>query len=216
MPKNPIIASVDVDAQQCFTALCPNELPVPGGEEIVAELNAQARLATYRVGSKDAHPPDPVWRADASHPPLSPIRGKNVDVRWPLHGVVGTRGAALLPGLPHPSEYDFFVWKGVEPDMHPYGACYHDLAESQSTGAIEFLKTKSVENVIVGGLATEFCVKTTVMQLHRAGFVVHVNLAACRGLTSEGVQQALQEIQSAGIQCFESSKEIAQHVGAYA
>ncbi len=51
-----IIASLDIDAQKGFTPLCPNELPVAGGDTIVAALNAQAALATLRAGSKDAHP----------------------------------------------------------------------------------------------------------------------------------------------------------------
>ncbi|MGL5290220.1 MAG: nicotinamidase, partial [Aeromonas sp.] len=55
------IASLDIDAQKGFTPLCPNELPVAGGSEIVAALNAQATLATLRVGSKDAHPANADW-----------------------------------------------------------------------------------------------------------------------------------------------------------
>ena len=58
------VASLDVDAQRGFTPLCPNELPVPGGDHIVAELNAQAKCARLRIGSKDAHPANPVWLAD--------------------------------------------------------------------------------------------------------------------------------------------------------
>ena len=71
--------------------------------------------------------------------------------------------------------------EGIELDMHPYGACYHDLAERLSTGVIEFLRENSVTTIIVGGLATDYCVKTTVLQLLRAGFQVIVNLSACRG-----------------------------------
>ena len=42
------VASLDIDAQKGFTPLCPNELPVVGGDDIVAALNAQATLATLR------------------------------------------------------------------------------------------------------------------------------------------------------------------------
>ncbi len=51
------IASFDVDAQKSFTPLCPNELPVAGGDGIGAELNYMASLAGHRIGSKDAHTP---------------------------------------------------------------------------------------------------------------------------------------------------------------
>lgn len=196
-----MIASFDVDSQNCFTPVCPDELPVPDGTEIVAELNAQAKLAQYRLGSKDAHPVHPIWLADDKHPPLSPVKGhKNVDVRWPKHAVPGTKGFELIKGLPHPIEYDFFVWKGVEPDLHPYGACYHDLEEKKTTGVIEFLHSKKVTTVIVGGLATDYCVKNTALQLKKAGFKVIVNLAACRGVDPKTTEEAKQQMKEAGIQ----------------
>ena len=55
------VASLDIDAQKGFTPLCPNELPVVGGDDIVAALNAQATLATLRIGSKDSHPANAAW-----------------------------------------------------------------------------------------------------------------------------------------------------------
>ncbi|MFX5522361.1 isochorismatase family protein, partial [Acinetobacter baumannii] len=78
-------------------------------------------------------------------------------------------GFELLDELPRPIDYDFFVWKGVEPDLHPYGACYHDLAERRSTGVIEYLRQNGVSHVLVGGLALDYCVKNTALQLRRAG-----------------------------------------------
>ncbi len=62
------IASFDVDAQKGFTFLCPEELPVIGGDEIGCELNAQKAFARYRLGSKDGHSAAAVWTATAEHP----------------------------------------------------------------------------------------------------------------------------------------------------
>ncbi|MCJ9713661.1 nicotinamidase, partial [Bordetella hinzii] len=67
------VAAFDVDAQKGFTPLCPDELPVPRGDEIVAELNAQARFARWRLGSKDAHSPHAVWRATTDKPMFTPL-----------------------------------------------------------------------------------------------------------------------------------------------
>lgn len=202
---NSPVASIDIDAQNGFTPHCPDELPVPLGQEIVPELNRQAQFAQYRLGSKDAHSPQAVWVATPDFPPLSKIEGENVDLRWPVHCVPGTPGFALLAGLPSPSQYDYFVWKGVEPDMHPYGACYHDLQEKLSTGVIEFLQCKGVKTVIVGGLATEYCVKNTVLQLLQASFDVIVNLAACRGLDPLSSIAAMEEMHQRGATLIESS-----------
>lgn len=193
------VASFDVDPQYTFTPVCPNELPVPGGDEIAAELNAQARFASVRVGSKDAHSPAAAWVADADHPQFSPVEGQDMDIRWAAHAVPGTKGFELLAGLPKPADYDFFIWKGVELDMHPYGACYHDLADRLSTGVIEFLKAKQIRTVIVGGLATDYCVKTTALQLRRAGFAVVINLGACRGIAAETIAAAIDEMKTAGV-----------------
>lgn len=184
------VASLDVDPQCGFSPLCPNELPVTEGDHIVAELNAQAKYATFRVGSKDAHPANPIWLATPDHPVLSQVKGQaNADLYWPSHCVVGTRGFELLPGLPAPENYDYFVWKGMEPHLHPYGACFHDQQNLLSTGVIEWLREKEIQYVIVGGLATDYCVATTVTQLLDVGFQVYLNVAACRGISKEGSER---------------------------
>ncbi len=122
------IASFDVDAQNGFTSNAPQELPVPEGDEIAVDLNTMALRADLRLGSKDAHPANAAWVvADPAHM-LQPLQLANADLTWVSHCVPGTPGFELLPGLPAPIDYDYFVWKGVEPDLHPYGACsMHDL-----------------------------------------------------------------------------------------
>ncbi|WP_067522030.1 isochorismatase family protein [Endozoicomonas ascidiicola] len=203
------VAAFDVDAQKCFTPLCPDELPVPEGHLIADELNRQAGLAAVRVGSKDAHPATAVWVATEESPQLTAIEGhKNVDLRWNRHAVPGTTGFELVDGLPDVTEYNYFVWKGVENNIHPYGACFHDLEEKMSTGVIEFLKSRGITTVLVGGLALDFCVKTTALQLCRAGFVVYVNRAACRGLGESTVVSALEELKSAGAIMIDSITEL--------
>ena len=203
-----IIASLDIDAQKGFTPLCPNELPVAGGADIVAALNAQAALASLRIGSKDAHPANAAWVVTTPAAMLQPLDLPNADLTWPTHCVPGTPGFELLDGLPAPIDYDFFVWKGVEPDLHPYGACYHDLAERRSTGLIEFLQARGVTTVLVGGLATDYCVKTSVLQLRRAGFRVIVHLDACRGIAPETIDQARTRMIEAGAELAQALADI--------
>jgi nicotinamidase/pyrazinamidase len=193
------IASFDVDAQNGFTSNAPQELPVPGGEQIAPALNAMAQRASLRLGSKDAHPANAAWVVTDAGQMLQPLPLANADLTWVSHCVPGTPGFELLPGLPAPIDYDYFVWKGVEPDLHPYGACYHDLAERRSSGVIEFLKVQQVQAIIVGGLALDYCVRTTALQLRRAGFEVVLYLPACRALSAEGAQQACAEMATAGI-----------------
>ena len=143
---------------------------------------------------------------------MQPVEGDypNLDIKWPPHCVVGTEGNRLIPGLPDESTYDLVIEKGLDPLMHPYGACYHDLAETISTGAIEWLKEQGIDTVLLGGLATDYCVKTTGLQLLRAGLRVIVNLAGCRGVAEETSQQAIEELRSAGAEFINSSKDLDQ------
>ena len=208
LPEKTQIASFDVDCQYTFTPACPKELPVPDALSIVDELNRQAKFAQYRLGSKDAHSPSAIWVADKHNPQFTPIDGEHVDVRWAAHAMIGTKGFELIENLPKISEYDFFVWKGIEPDMHPYGACYHDLTHKLSTGVIEFLHAKQVTTVIIGGLATDYCVKNTVLQLLDAGFNVVVNLAACRGITDDTVNSAIMEMKAQGASIINTVQEL--------
>ncbi len=208
LPPKRWVASFDVHAQKTFTAICPNELPVIGGAEIAVELNRQAEKARFRIGSKEAHSAQAVWVVNENHPILSPIQGENVDVHWPRHSVPGTLGFELIDGLPKITDYDYFVWEGIELDMHPYGACYHDFAEQLSTGVIEFMHQNKVKTVIVGGLATDYCVKTTVLQLLRAGFQTIINLAACRGLSQDTIQAALKLMKEKGAILVDNSESL--------
>lgn len=201
-------ASFDVDSQNTFTELCPDELPAAGGSGIVDELNLQATLADFRIGSKDTHSAQAIWVADDNHPAFSEIDGPNVDVYWPQHAVLGTKGFELIAGLPAVTEYDYFVWKGCELDMHPYSSCYHDFAQRLSTGVIEFLRDRGVATVIVGGLVTDYCIKSTALHLAAAGFKVIVNLGACRAIAADTEAQALIEMQAAGVSLIQSAQEL--------
>lgn len=203
------VASIDVDAEKTFTPLCPGELPVPEGHMIVEELNGQAKIAKYRIGTKDAHSMASWWVDTDKFPQFTPIEGyEDMDLRWKMHGVPGTYGFELLDGLPKVKEYDYFVWKGIELNMHPYGACYHDITEKMSTGIIEFLASKQVETVIVGGLATDYCVRVTVLQLLKAEFSVILNLGACRGINPETTAKAIETMGAMGAIIVKSYKEI--------
>ena len=182
-------ASHNVDPQKGFTPLCPDELPVPDGDKIVDELRGQNSISVYRTFSKDIHPLNAIWIASSDKPQFSPVDGENVDIRWNAHCMSGTKGAELLDGL-NVIDYDFFVAKGFEPDLHPYSSCYHDLKKKISTGLIEWYMANNITTIIVGGLAlnveyTPLCVGETIIDLVDAGFQVILNLGSTRGLGSE-------------------------------
>jgi len=178
-------ASHNVDPQKGFTPLCPDELPVNEGDKIVDELNGQNNLVKYKTVSKDVHPANAIWLANSKKPQFTPVKGENVDIAWNAHCMSGTYGMELIDGLPEMKEYDFFLAKGFEPDLHPYSSCYHDLNKKISTGLIEWYESKNITTVIVAGLATNFCVSETCKDLSEAGFQVILNLGGCRGIGTE-------------------------------
>ena len=141
---------------------------------------------------------------------MSRVEGDNFDVRWPRHAEPGTLGFELIEGLPAITDYDSFFWSGLELDMHPYGACYHDFAQKLSTGVIEFLKSRGIETILVGGLVTDHCIKTTVIELLKAGFKTMVNLSACRGIAQDTTLSAINEMTSEGAIIIDSIDELSQ------
>lgn len=175
-------ASHNVEPQKGFTPLCPDELPVLDGDKIVPELNGQNGIVAYKTLSKEIHPPNAVWLATEENPQFSPVAGENVDVHWNPHCISGTKGVELIDGIGPVSNFDFIVAKGFEPDLHPYSSCYHDHKKKISTGFIEWLRSRNVDTVIVGGLATDYCVAETCKDLSRAGFQVILNLGGSRGI----------------------------------
>lgn len=202
-----LTASLEVDPQKGFTSICPDELPVPEGHLIAEELNKQASKCQYRIFSKDMHPENALHIATTDKPQLTLIKGyPNLDMFWNKHCICGTKGSELIDDLPNPEQYDFFVAKGFEPDLHPYSACYHDLCKKISTGLIEWLCYNGVTTVVVGGLALDYCVFETVSDLITEGFDVIINKSAVKSIGD--FDEAVRKLNEIGCLFVENSDEL--------
>jgi nicotinamidase/pyrazinamidase len=153
-----------VDAQRGFTPLCPAELPVPGGLEIVPQVNRLLGVAWARIdASQDWHPPD--------HRSFLGQR----DNLYPPHCVIGTPGADFLPDLR--SERFHTIWrKGYDRDFEAYAVT------AQHPGFAELLRAGGVDTVVVCGLATNICCFYAARDLRRAGFRVLIVEDASAGI----------------------------------
>ncbi|NDJ80913.1 nicotinamidase [Vibrio campbellii] len=191
-------AVIDVDPEKGFTELCPDELPVTGALEIVPELLKNHTKGRLKLVSRDLHPPKAAWDAETPANMLEPVGLPNVDIKWNRHCVLGTSGVELLDGLPPVLEYDFQVNKGMDPDAHPYGIFFHDMADTKTTGANEFLQFSHIDTVVVGGLALDFCVKKSVTQALELGFKVIVNLASSRAVLPDTIDAVIAELEEKG------------------
>jgi nicotinamidase/pyrazinamidase len=153
-----------VDVQRGFTSLCPAELPVPGGMEIVPNVNCLLDVPWKRIdASQDWHPPDHcsfLGRRDGLYPP---------------HCVNGTAGAEFLPGL-HTDRIHAIWRKGFDRDFEAYAVT------AQHPGFIALLRDEGIESVTVCGIATNICCFFAARDLRRAGFSVSIVEDACAGI----------------------------------
>lgn len=143
-----------VDVQQGFTELCPNELPVPGGIEIVPKINALMELPWKRIdATQDWHPAD-----------HCSFHGQR-DGIYPAHCVMGTAGAEFLTGL----RTDRFhaIWrKGFRQDVEAYAVT------AQHPGIISLYRAEAIELVAIVGIATNICCFFAAKDFCHAGFRV--------------------------------------------
>jgi nicotinamidase/pyrazinamidase len=143
-----------VDVQRGFTTLCPAELPVPGGLEIVPQVNRLLHLAWVRIdASADWHPPD-----------HRSFLGRRDNLYAP-HCVAGTPGAEFLPGL-H-AECFHTIWrKGYDRDFEAYALT------AQHPGYPALLQAHGITTMAVCGIATNICCFFAARDLRRAGLRV--------------------------------------------
>lgn len=174
-------ALIAVDVQQDF--LPGGSLAVDHGDEIVPVLNeyiaafGRHRLPVY--ATRDWHPRD--------HCSFRAAGGV-----WPPHCVAGTAGADFAPGLALPQDVKV-VSKATTPAKDAYSGF-------EDTGLAEELRSRGIRRLFIGGLATDYCVLSTVSDALSAGFEVFVLEDAVRAvnLKPDDGARALQSMRERG------------------
>jgi nicotinamidase/pyrazinamidase len=176
-----------IDVQNDF---CPGgALAVPDGDRVVPLLNRYVEKTLAAGGtvcaSRDWHPPDTRHFAARGGP-------------WPPHCVQGTPGAAFHAGLALPAGA-LIVTKGDNPRDHGYSA--FDGATDDGRGLADALRAAAVDRVLIGGLATDYCVLNSALDARKHGFDTVLLLDAIRGIdVREGdVARALDRMLRAGV-----------------
>ncbi len=156
-------ALIIVDVQKDF--LPGGSLPVPSGDEVIPVLNDYISLfktAKAKVfATRDWHP--------ANH-----VSFKEFGGIWPPHCIQGTEGANFHPDLKLPENVTV-ISKAMDPKQ------IRNSGFDGTTLADE-LKRGEVTRIFVGGLATDYCVKDTVLDGLCSGFVVVLLSDASRGI----------------------------------
>lgn len=188
-----------IDIQNDF--LPGGALAVPEGDRIVPIVNALLPSFDLIVATQDWHPADHASFA-TNHQGRVVYETIDLDglaqTLWPVHCVQNTGGALFAPGLNTSAIARVFP-KGMNPRIDSYSGFY-DNGRRAATGLADWLRERGVTEVSVAGLATDYCVKFTVLDALREGFKVRVLTQACRGvnLTPGDVDRALAEMQAAG------------------
>lgn len=190
-----------IDIQNGF---CPGgNLPVADGDSVVPVANRLIASGYYDlvVASQDWHPPGHGSFA-SSHPGKSPfemgeLSGKP-QMMWPDHCVQGTADAAFHPDL-DTGAFDHVQRKGTNPVVDSYSA-FRDNDQAAKTGLDTWLRDHDVTALDICGLATDYCVKFSVLDALELlpGVAVRFIEDASRGIDPDGVRTAITEMRDHG------------------
>ncbi len=175
-------ALIVVDMQRDF--MPGGALPVPEGDKIVPRLNQYIRLFFERglpvFFTRDWHPPD--------H-----ISFKDQGGVWPPHCVQDTEGAKFHPDLYIPPDNRFIISKGTSRDFDAYSGF-------QGTMLDQLLRERGIRRVFVGGVATDYCVKNTVLGAINLGYEAFLLLDGIKGVdVKQGdSERAIEDMLGAG------------------
>ncbi len=179
-------ALILVDIQNDF---CPGgALAVRAGDRVVPVVNELQPHFDLVVATKDWHP--------LGHASFATL--------WPPHCVQGSNGAEFVPALDTSRIARTFL-KGTDMAVDSYSG-FFDNEHLHATGLGDYLTTQGVTDVVVTGLATDYCVKFTVLDALALGFKTTVVKDACRGVEVNpgDTERALAEMAAAGAELVES------------
>jgi nicotinamidase/pyrazinamidase len=197
-----------IDVQRDF---CPPPTPgekgwgalaVTGGNEIVVIIN-KLRLSVQFdcvVLSQDYHTKDQASfasRYSPAFPERKPVKftyasGKVVPAQnlWPDHCVNDTDGVKFHPDLIHDTRSDIIVRKGKDPNVDSYSA-FCDNLQAQDTPLHAILSARNISNIVVVGLAYDYCVGFTALDGYDRKYNVTVCKDACRSVDPDGTGEAM-------------------------
>lgn len=191
---------VDLQNDFCFHGA----LAVADGDATITVANQMMtwckRHDVAVVASQDWHPAS--HRSFAVNSAAEPWTAGELDglpqVWWPVHCVQNEPGSALHPALNTPL-VDFVVQKGTNPDIDSYSA-FFDNGHRAATLLNDWLKAAHITHLYVMGLATDYCVKFTVLDALAQGYRVTLLTDGCRGvnLRAEDSADAVEAMRKAG------------------
>ena len=192
-------ALIVIDVQNDF---CPGgALAVEGGDEVVPVINKLIGAFDHVVLTQDWHPAGHSSFA-SQHPGKAPFEDIEMEYGtqrlWPDHCVQGTRGAEFHSGLEW-TKAELVIRKGFRRAIDSYSAFFENDHETP-TGLAGYLRERGISEVVLAGLATDFCVAYSALDAVRQGFAANVFMEGCRGIDIAGSMDAMMvQMNDAGV-----------------
>ena len=188
-----------IDVQNDF---CPGgALAVDGGDQIISQVNAMQRDFSVCVLTQDWHPADHSSFADnqPGHEAFSLIdMPYGPQVLWPRHCVKGSFGAQFHAEM-RTDAADLILRKGFRREIDSYSAFFENDHRTP-TGLAGYLRERGVRDLVLVGLATDFCVRYSAVDGANLGFGVTVVQAACRAIDlNNSLAEALADMRDCGV-----------------
>lgn len=192
-------ALIVVDMQNDFMPGGP--LGVTGGDEIIPVINKLAQNFENVVLTQDWHCPGHTSFA-SSHPGREMFETFDAfygpQVLWPDHCVMGTTGADFHPRLDIPHA-GLVLRKGYHRDVDSYSA-FLEADRKTRTGLDGWLASRGITEIVVCGVATDFCVGWTACDARHFNLSVAMVDEASRGIDLEGsLERAHRNMDIAGV-----------------
>jgi nicotinamidase/pyrazinamidase len=190
------------DVQGDFTEWKAGSLAVPGSGEDYVRTAERATVRLHRLGlpifgTQDWHPPDHVSFV-VNHPGRKPFDVIEIDGRtqvlWPPHCVQGTENARLLIDN---NLFLAIVRKAQNPVLESYSAFQDEGGFKTEMNTI--LRLNGIRNLVVYGIATDYCVKATALDAVSAGYGATIVEDLCRAVSPGTVSASLEEMKRHGV-----------------
>jgi nicotinamidase/pyrazinamidase len=196
------VGVIVVDLQGDFTTLKKGALAVEGTDQAYLDQVRQATESLRKKGypiyaTQDWHPADHV-SFYTNHPgkkafDVIDVAGKK-QVLWPPHCVQKTENATVLLDS---KMFAAIVKKGKDKKYDSYSGFQDD--GGARTELNQLLKKAGINEVIIYGLATDYCVKATALDAVKAGYKVTVIEGLSKGVAPDTTLKALEEMAQKGV-----------------
>lgn len=174
---------------------------IPVANKVIDFFNKNHSLV---VATKDWHPANHKSFAKNSSRTIGEVGILNnlPQVWWPEHCIENTYGSNFHPDL---KKIENIIYKGTDSEIDSYSG-FFDNGKLKNTELLTLLKNNHISEVFILGLATDYCVKHTVLDALELGFKVNVIEDGCKGvnLLPNDSENAIREMKEKGANIIKS------------